>query len=97
MQGKCLKLINGVYGANTVTANYVLLWFLRFCSDIFDVKDAARTGRFVVKNVNKKIEVNRRVSSRSIAQELNIDYKTVLNHLRKVEFKRSSMFGCHTN
>ncbi|GFT15932.1 histone-lysine N-methyltransferase SETMAR [Trichonephila clavipes] len=34
------------------------------------------------------IEVDRHVSSRSIAQELQIDHKTVLNHLRKVGFKK---------
>ncbi|GFY18575.1 hypothetical protein TNCV_2398001 [Trichonephila clavipes] len=34
------------------------------------------------------IQVDRHVSSRSIAQELKIDHKTVLNHLRKVGFKK---------
>ncbi|GFT05937.1 histone-lysine N-methyltransferase SETMAR [Trichonephila clavipes] len=34
------------------------------------------------------IEVVRHVSSRSTAQELKIDHKTVLNHLRKVGFKK---------
>ncbi|GFW41188.1 histone-lysine N-methyltransferase SETMAR [Trichonephila clavipes] len=45
----------------------------------------------VVENVNKIteiIKVDQHVSSRSIAQELKIDYKTVLNHLRKVGFKK---------
>ncbi|GFW68978.1 histone-lysine N-methyltransferase SETMAR [Trichonephila clavipes] len=49
------------------------------------------TGRPVVKNVDKIteiIEVGRHVSSRSIAQELKIDHKTVLKHLRKAGFKR---------
>ncbi|GFU34512.1 histone-lysine N-methyltransferase SETMAR [Trichonephila clavipes] len=34
------EIVNGVYGANTVTANYVHFWFRRFRSGIFDVKDA---------------------------------------------------------
>ncbi|GFT33983.1 histone-lysine N-methyltransferase SETMAR [Trichonephila clavipes] len=74
---------NSVYGANTVTANYVQFWFRRFRSGIFDVKDAPRTGRPIVENVNKitVIEVDRHVSSRSIVQELKIEHKTVLNHL----------------
>ncbi|GFT23432.1 histone-lysine N-methyltransferase SETMAR [Trichonephila clavipes] len=58
---------------------------------IFDVKDAPRIDRPVVENVDKIteiIEVDRHVSSRSIAQELKIDHKTVLNHLRKVGFKK---------
>ncbi|GFX81788.1 histone-lysine N-methyltransferase SETMAR [Trichonephila clavipes] len=58
---------------------------------IFDIKDAPRTGRPVVENVDKIteiIEVNWHVSSRSIAQKLKIDHKTVLNNFRKVGFKK---------
>ncbi|GFU69718.1 histone-lysine N-methyltransferase SETMAR [Trichonephila clavipes] len=79
------EIANGVYGPDTATANYVQFWFRRFRSDIFDVKDAPRTGRPIVENVDKIteiIEVDRRVSSRGIAQELKIDHKTVLSHLR---------------
>ncbi|GFW35033.1 histone-lysine N-methyltransferase SETMAR [Trichonephila clavipes] len=85
------EIANGVYGPNTVTANYVKLWFRRFRSGIFDVKYAPRTGRPVVENVDKIteiIKVDQHVSSRSIAQELKIDHKTVLSHLRKVGFKK---------
>ncbi|GFT91054.1 histone-lysine N-methyltransferase SETMAR [Trichonephila clavipes] len=84
-------MAHGVYGADTITANYVQFRFRRFGSGIFDVKDAPHTGRLVVKNVDEIpeiIEVDRPVSSRSIAQELKIDYKTVLSHLRKVGFKK---------
>ncbi|GFW19794.1 histone-lysine N-methyltransferase SETMAR [Trichonephila clavipes] len=72
-------------------ANYVQFWFRRFRSGIFDVKDAPRTGRPVVENIDKIteiIEVDRLVSNRSIAKGLKIDHKTVLSHLRKVEFKK---------
>ncbi|GFX31751.1 histone-lysine N-methyltransferase SETMAR [Trichonephila clavipes] len=70
------EIANGVYGADTVTANYVQFWFRRFRSSIFDVKDAPRTGRSIVENVDKIteiIELDRHVSSRSIAQELKIE------------------------
>ncbi|GFX81206.1 histone-lysine N-methyltransferase SETMAR [Trichonephila clavipes] len=79
------EIANGVYGANTVTANNMQFWLRRFRSGIFDVKDAPRTGRPVVENVGEiteLIEVDQHVSSRSIAQELKIYHKTVLNHLR---------------
>ncbi|GFY01576.1 histone-lysine N-methyltransferase SETMAR [Trichonephila clavipes] len=79
-------------GADTVTANNVQFWFRRFRSGIFDVIGTPRTARPVVENVNKIteiIDVDRHVSSRSIAQELKIDHKTVLNHLRKVGFKKN--------
>ncbi|GFW67886.1 histone-lysine N-methyltransferase SETMAR [Trichonephila clavipes] len=63
----------------------------RFHSGIFDVKVAPHTGRPVMENVDKitEIIVDRHVSRRSIAQELKIDYKTVLNLLRKVGFKKN--------
>ncbi|GFW36285.1 integrase catalytic domain-containing protein [Trichonephila clavipes] len=80
---KVAEIAKGVYGPNTVTATYVQFWFRRFRSGIFDVKDAPRTGRPVVKNVDKIIEiieVDRHVSSRSIAQEIQIEHKTVLTH-----------------
>ncbi|GFT50249.1 histone-lysine N-methyltransferase SETMAR [Trichonephila clavipes] len=57
----------------------------------FDVKNAPRIGSPVVKNADKIaeiIEVDRPVSSRSIARELKIDHKRVLNNLPKVEFKK---------
>ncbi|GFV07038.1 histone-lysine N-methyltransferase SETMAR [Trichonephila clavipes] len=60
-------------------------------SGIFDVKDSPHTGRPVVINVDKIteiIEVAEYDSSRSIAQELNIDHKSILNLLRKVGFKK---------
>ncbi|GFW42528.1 histone-lysine N-methyltransferase SETMAR [Trichonephila clavipes] len=85
------EIENDVYGANTVTANYVQFWFHRIRSGIFDVKGALRTGSPVIENVDKipeKIEVDRQASSRSIAQELNIDHKKVLSLLRKVGFKK---------
>ncbi|GFW98802.1 histone-lysine N-methyltransferase SETMAR [Trichonephila clavipes] len=84
-------IVNGAYGANTETATYVQFWFHRFRSGTFDVKDAPRTGRPVVKSVDKIteiIEVDRHVCSRRIAQELKIDHKTVLTHLCKVGFNK---------
>ncbi|GFV39865.1 histone-lysine N-methyltransferase SETMAR [Trichonephila clavipes] len=32
------EIVNDIYGANTLTANYVQFWFRRFRSGIFDVK-----------------------------------------------------------
>ncbi|GFU78717.1 histone-lysine N-methyltransferase SETMAR [Trichonephila clavipes] len=75
------EIVNGVYGATTVTANYLQFWFRRFCSGIFVVKVAPRTGRPVIENGNKIteiIEVDRNVSRRSIAQEQKINHETVL-------------------
>ncbi|GFX96134.1 histone-lysine N-methyltransferase SETMAR [Trichonephila clavipes] len=65
------EIVNGVYGADTVTAIYVQFWFRRFRSGIFDVKDAPRTVRPVFNNVDKIteiIEVSRLVTSCSITR-----------------------------
>ncbi|GFV46517.1 laminin subunit alpha-1 [Trichonephila clavipes] len=85
------EIVNGVGGVDTVTANYMQFWFRGFRSGIFDIKDAPRIGRPVVENVNKTteiIEIDQHVSSRCITQEPKINCKTVLNHLRKVGFKK---------
>ncbi|GFW54525.1 histone-lysine N-methyltransferase SETMAR [Trichonephila clavipes] len=75
---QALEIVNGVYGADTVTANYMEFWFRRFHYGIFDVKDAPRAGMPVVENIDKTteiIEVDRHVSSRSIVQELKSSFK----------------------
>ncbi|GFX22364.1 histone-lysine N-methyltransferase SETMAR [Trichonephila clavipes] len=72
-------------------ANYVQVWFHRLRSGNFDFKGEPRTGKPVVDNVYKITEIINvylHVSSRSIAQELKIDHKTVVSHLSKVEFKK---------
>ncbi|XP_078051426.1 histone-lysine N-methyltransferase SETMAR-like, partial [Augochlora pura] len=85
------EIVNGVYSLDIVTANYAQFWFRRFRLGIIDVKDAPRTSRPVVENVDKNteiIEIDRHVSSLSIALELKIDHETVLNHLHKAGFKK---------
>ncbi|GFW21340.1 histone-lysine N-methyltransferase SETMAR [Trichonephila clavipes] len=84
------EIVNGVYGTDTVAADYVQFWFHQFHSGIFYVKYAPGTGSPSVENVDKIaeiIQVDRHVR-RSIAQELKIDHKTVLNHLCKVGLKK---------
>ncbi|GFU24397.1 histone-lysine N-methyltransferase SETMAR [Trichonephila clavipes] len=48
------EIVNGADGADTVTANCAQFWFRRFRSGIFDVKDAPRTSRPVVKSMSIK-------------------------------------------
>ncbi|GFX34388.1 histone-lysine N-methyltransferase SETMAR [Trichonephila clavipes] len=88
MQAQWLKL-SMVFKLPILIANYVQFRFRRFRSNIFDVKDAPRTGTPVenVDKISEIIEVDRPVISCSIAQELKMDYKTFLSHLHKVGFK----------
>jgi histone-lysine N-methyltransferase SETMAR len=86
---KAAEKICSVYGADTVSIRVAQQWFQRFRSGVAEVKDAPRSGRPVVENVDKIMEIvaeNRHSSSRSIAEELGIDKKTVLNHLKKAGF-----------
>ncbi|GFR25958.1 hypothetical protein TNCT_231331 [Trichonephila clavata] len=81
IQTKRLKIVNGVYGLDTVITNYVKFWFRLFCSDMPIVKNVVKskklsklTGMFVV-----------------------IASPRVLNRLHKGGFKNKLlMFGCHT-
>ena len=82
----------GVYGDEYLSERQCQNWFSRFRSGNFDVKDEPRPGRPIVEKVDeilKKIEVDRHISSRDIATELNIDHKTVLNHLHKTGYQKN--------
>ena len=64
------EIVNSVYGPDTVTANHAQFWFRRFRSGNFDVKDAPRSGRPTVENVDEILEMvrkDRHESCRSIA------------------------------
>jgi len=70
--------VNSVYDPDTVTANHEQFCFVN--SGNFDVKDAPRSGRPIIENGDKIMEIvesDRHVSTVSIAQELNIAQKTV--------------------
>jgi len=86
------KKICDVYGHDALSVRVAQSWFKRFQSGNFDVKDAPRSGRPITKKVNEimeKIEQDRHISSHDIGKELNIDHKTVLNHLEKAGCKKT--------
>ena len=73
-----------VYGPDTVTMLTAQCWFDRFRSGVVAVEDTPRTGRPIVIETDKIVEiiqVDRHVSIRS-----GIDHKTVWNHLQKIGF-----------
>ena len=81
----------GVYGDECLSERQCQNWFARFRSGNFDVKDEPRPGRPIVEKVDEilqKVEVDRHISSRHMATELNIDHKTVLNHLHKTGYQK---------
>ncbi|XP_015189019.1 PREDICTED: histone-lysine N-methyltransferase SETMAR-like [Polistes dominula] len=85
------KRICDVYGHDAVSVRVAQSWFKRFQSGNVDVKDAPRSGRPITEKVDEileKVEQDRHISSHDIGKELNIDHKTVLNHLEKAGYKK---------
>ncbi|KAJ0181233.1 hypothetical protein K1T71_003318 [Dendrolimus kikuchii] len=67
------------------------IWFKRFQSGNFDIKDARRSGRPVTDKIDaifEKVEQDRPISSYDVAGELGIDHKTVLAHLKKAGYTK---------
>ena len=72
------------------------MWFKRFKSRIFYVKDTVHSGRIVTDKISAifdKVEQDRLISSYEIAEELDVDHKTVLRDLRKTGYKENLTFG----
>ncbi|XP_025157458.1 histone-lysine N-methyltransferase SETMAR-like [Harpegnathos saltator] len=85
------KKVCAVYGLNIVSNATAKRWFQRFRSGNMDVEDETRSGRPIVENVDKIMEIvesDRHASTYSIAQELKISQKTVWNHLHKAGLKK---------
>ena len=83
--------ICAVYGHDTVSISTAQRWFQRFRSGADVIEDAPRSVRPGVENCDKiaeLIERDRHSSSRSIGQELGMSHQTVINHLKKIGFKK---------
>ena len=94
------KKICDVYGPSAVSVRVAQIWFKRFQSGNFDVKDARRSGRPITDKMDaifEKVEQDRLISSYDVAEELGIDHKTVLAHLKKTGYTKSSIFGYLTS
>ena len=94
------KKICDVYGPSAVSVRVVQIWFKRFQSGNYDVKDARRSGRPITDKMDaifEKVEQDRHISSYDVAEELGIDHKTVLAHLKKLGTQKSSIFGYLTS
>ncbi|GBP93783.1 Histone-lysine N-methyltransferase SETMAR [Eumeta japonica] len=80
-----------VYEPNAVSIRVARNWFKRLQSGNFDVKDEPRSGRPVTDKVDailEKVEQDRHINSYDIAEELWMDVKTVLSHLRKPRYTK---------
>lgn len=88
---KTCRKICAVYGEDALSERTVQLWFNRFRSGNFDVEDVPRSGRPITGKADEilqLIEVDRHASTQDIADALNIDQKTVWNHLKKAGYSK---------
>ena len=96
----CEKIC-AIYGEDTSSKSTARKWFARFRARNFDVKNEFRSDRSITEKSDEiimvKVERDKHVSTVEIVRELGIDHKTVLNHLHKLDTKRSSMFGFLTS
>ncbi|GBP73270.1 hypothetical protein EVAR_54764_1 [Eumeta japonica] len=70
-------------------------------SSNFDIKDESRRGQPVTDKVDailEKLEQDGHISSYDIVEELNIDQKIVMTHLKKkLDIQKSSILETHTS
>ena len=82
------EMLKLVYGDAAVTMKTVYKWFERFRDGCESVEDEERSGlpstsktQVNVKRVSEMIRLNRRLTIREIAEDLNISYVSVKNIL----------------
>ncbi|EZA47187.1 Histone-lysine N-methyltransferase SETMAR [Ooceraea biroi] len=76
-----------VYGEDALKLRQCQNWFTKFRSGDFNVKDAPRSGRPIEIDDDKRkalIDSNRRLTTREIAENLNISKSSVENHSKRL-------------
>ena len=76
-----------MYGEDVLTERQCQNWFAKFRSGNFDVEDAPRSGRPVEADedtIKALIDANRRITTREIAERLNLSNSTVHDHLKRL-------------
>ena len=76
-----------MYGEDVLTERQCQNWFAKFRSGNFDVEDAPRSGRPVEADedtIKALIDANRRITTREIAERLNLSNSTVHDHLKRI-------------
>ncbi|XP_026829777.1 histone-lysine N-methyltransferase SETMAR-like, partial [Ooceraea biroi] len=83
------KKLCHVYGEDALKLRQCQNWFTNFRSGDVNVKDAPRSGRPIEIDDDKikaLIDSNRRLTTREIAENLNISKSSVENHLKRLGY-----------
>lgn len=81
------RKICDVYGADAISKSICLFWFKRFRSGNFLIEDAARSGRPAAAEddeILKLVRTNQHLSTREIAEKLDVHHSTVGRRLRRL-------------
>ena len=79
--------ICAVYGERAMPESTARRWFSRFKNGNFDLKDGSHTGRpieFDEERLNQLLHENPRQTTRELAEQMDCDQKTVVNHLHSM-------------
>ena len=79
--------ICAVYGEGAMPESTARRLFSRFKNGNFDLKDGSHTGRqieFDEERLNQLLHENPRQTTRELAEQMDCDQKTVVNHLHSM-------------
>ncbi|GBN32872.1 Histone-lysine N-methyltransferase SETMAR [Araneus ventricosus] len=74
-------------GINTASYDTVKVWFRKFKAGNFDIEDEPRSGHPIevdCEQFKQIIEQDRNVSTRTIALELDVCHKSIVNALKRI-------------
>ena len=78
-----------VYGEGVIGVSTAQKWFAKFKNGDFDLDDTPRTGRpseFNEEHLKVLLKEDGRQTSRELAEKMNCNQKTILNHLHLMGF-----------
>jgi len=93
---QAVKKICDVYGPSAVSVRVAQIWFKRFQSGNFYVKDARRSGRPITDKMDaifEKVEQDRHISSYDLLKNWELTTKQFWRIWKKLGTQKSSIFG----
>ena len=87
------------YGDNAIEESMARKWFSHFKEDCFDISDTPRSGRppvFDEDHLDTLIHNYSRQCSRDLANVMNFDHSTIMQHLNSVgKVQKSGVWVLH--